>query len=77
MATVEALRINVPKHPLAAKFKDAGLRHIDVARHCGCSLSYVGHVLCGYRPAPRWLEGKLQNLAEKVERLQAQAENIN
>jgi hypothetical protein len=77
MTTAEALRITVTRHPLADKFKAAGLRHVDVAQHCDCSMSYVGHVLAGYRPAPPWMEAKLQALAEKVDRIQAQAENTN
>lgn len=74
MMVVNALRIEVPRHPLAEKFKAAGLRHIDIADHCKCSMSYVGHIMAGYRPAPRWMEAKLQALAEEVDRIQAKAD---
>jgi len=68
----EALRIEVPRHPLADKFKSAGLRQIDIARHCDCSLSYIGHILAGYRPAPTWLENKLEELAWRIDQLQGE-----
>ncbi len=71
MTVAEALRIEIERHPLAAKFKKAGLRYIDVAAYCGISISYLSHILAGYRKPTERLEEKLQELSAKIDKLEA------
>lgn len=54
-------------HPLRPVFRRHGLTYAMIARHCGCSVGWIGQLMAGYRPMSPRVAGKLYDLVERLE----------
>lgn len=53
-------------HRLKRFFIEAGIRQIDLAKHCGISYQAMALMLNGYRTTPPDVNARLFELAEKI-----------
>ena len=54
-------------HPMRSFFRRHGVTYAMLAKHCNCSVGWIGQLMAGYRPIPLHLAGKLYDLAERLE----------
>ena len=68
MHTINGLEHLKPtRHPLREVFRRNGVTYAMLARHCECSVGWIGQLMAGYRPMPKHMAAKLYELAERLE----------